>query len=135
MDFLTKVEFGREVTPQEVFDQAASVVLRQKRKAINSNMGCAYRGDESAMCGVGACIPDSFYSPSIEGYQVGDIDLPVALHEHLGLLVDIQNAHDEQAAGEGFVRDFYADMRKIAENRGLDTVTLDRVYAEVTANG
>ncbi len=63
---------------------------------------CAYRGDEGAMCAVGALITDDEYDREWEGRGVarlaGERDLPASLRErlspHVAMLIDLQRFHD-----------------------------------------
>lgn len=63
---------------------------------------CAYRGDEGAMCAVGALITDDEYDREWEGCGVdsltSEFELPASLHErlapHVAMLIDLQYFHD-----------------------------------------
>ena len=67
---------------------------------------CAYRGDEGAMCAVGALITDDEYDPSWEGISVahllggaGAVNAPPdslleRLTPHEEMLIELQRFHD-----------------------------------------
>ena len=54
---------------QAVFDKVVKHLLTQKRRS-ESKRGCAYRGEDGAMCAVGCLISDKAYDPEIEGHSV-----------------------------------------------------------------
>ncbi len=58
-----------KMTFQEVFDKVATHLLTQKKKSIGED-GCSYRGEDNTSCAVGCLIPDSKYTPEIEGAGV-----------------------------------------------------------------
>jgi len=139
---LAKIEREEEVSAQEVFDQSWRVVSAQNRRSINRE-GCAYRGANGAVCGVGACIPDSLYdfrmdlwsSDPKEGTDVTTINrrglLPKSLVPHLKLLGAIQFSHDEADTSFGcdevssFQEDFRMAMKKVADKWHLAWPALD----------
>ena len=59
------------MTNQEIFDKIHQHLLTQRTAAIK-NGSCAYRAGPKA-CAVGALIPDSLYTPEIEGASVATL--------------------------------------------------------------
>lgn len=59
---------------------------------------CMYRGDKGRKCAAGQAIPDSAYTPEMEGKIISHIvnTYPILeeLRPHLHLLSDLQRAHD-----------------------------------------
>ncbi len=99
-DVLARIAKGRKVTAQEIFDVAVTGVIRQGGPSVREDSGvCLYRSPYGRSCGVGQVIPDSRFKPYWEDRTVEELgrraDFPAALHSHVGLLRDIQRAHDD----------------------------------------
>ena len=146
---LAKIERNEPVTEQELFDQAASVVLKQGKPSLNEEMlpngkvligPCMYRGPNNTACNAGACIPDSVYVKDMDFRKFDDgtfsdtpglnIDmlisldlLPKSLRPHWGFLCSLQRAHDN-ASLSCFVSDYTLRMRQVACDHGLNTQAL-----------
>lgn len=90
------------MTDQEVFDRVATHLLTQKRKARDSELSCQYRNAEGLKCAVGCLIPDSDYTPKMEGHRVAflivNYDSVRSLFVNINpeLLYDLQSIHDSQ---------------------------------------
>lgn len=92
---------------QEIFDKVLAH-LRAQGKQSTAGGVCAYRSPEGNMCAVGCLIPDELYDPIIEDVGVGWLDNKEApggrvldsiidtlgISEHVGLLRNLQRAHD-----------------------------------------
>lgn len=55
------------LTHQEIFERAATHLLKQGVKARTGDGCCAYRGAGGTMCAVGCLIPDRAYNSANEG--------------------------------------------------------------------
>lgn len=58
---------------QEFFTKSATHLLKQNKKSIWSDEcgeSCVYRSPDGLMCAVGATIPDSVYSPTMENKTI-----------------------------------------------------------------
>jgi len=89
--------------PQEIFDTVARHLLTQKQRAVTTTQKgdvCAYRGADGTKCALGCLIPDSLYSPDMEGdsaYYVLKTYPAIAAHIGLGnmlLVMHLQPIHD-----------------------------------------
>ena len=54
---------------QEAFDKVVKHLRRQGERATDGSK-CCYRTNEGLMCAVGCLIPDSLYTPHIEGVAI-----------------------------------------------------------------
>jgi len=89
-------------TPEDLFRTVASHLFRQgcqSTRKINPNE-CLYRGPEGRKCAVGFLIPDSSYSPAMEGRGLDSLIedfggvLPQAILDNSSLLHRLQQLHD-----------------------------------------
>jgi len=101
LTFLERVEMNLPVTAQEVFDQSVGGVIRQGRQSVEGNGMCRYRDPQGGACAYGQCIPDSLYTPDMEGNTItaladGGFEIPESLVPHLCLLTELQLAHDSE---------------------------------------
>lgn len=92
-----------QATEQEVFDQAASHILRQNKKSLNPNgIGCAYRGNDGLKCAAGCFISDDEYKPAMDSYGMEALGLGwddminegFAPTQHNRLINELQGIHD-----------------------------------------
>jgi hypothetical protein len=84
------------MTPQEIFDKAATHLLTQNsRSIIPGTDTCAYRGEGGKKCAVGAVIDDADYREDFEGSNARVVaECIPKLAEHAGLLCELQQIHD-----------------------------------------
>ena len=92
------------MTRREVFEQVKAHLLRQNRKAFDSEAGkCRYRADDGTRCAVGCLIPDPYYSEALENNGVSSPEVrealtlagvPVEDYETLNMLSRLQDLHD-----------------------------------------
>jgi hypothetical protein len=64
---------------------------------------CKYRGDNGAKCAAGCLIPDSLYTPDMEGLGASDGRVARVLKQmdhDLSLVVDLQDMHDNSSVDE-----------------------------------
>jgi len=124
------------LTAQQIFDKGLAHIRSQGKASVvlstfSSRWACRYLGPDGAKCIVGALIDDAYYDPDMEGRSVGDLNFPgqLALHRSgvnweagLGLLTDMQRAHDNAANPRGalpFMEEFEQRMQKAARRHGL----------------
>lgn len=88
------------MTRQEIFNTVADHLLAQGRPAmrIGTKM-CAYRSADGATCAVGCLIPDTHYTPEMEGTDFLGLvsrydDLPDYFYTNTSLFTDLQQIHD-----------------------------------------
>lgn len=88
---------------QIVFDRVARHLLTQRQRSYVKGIGggigmCRYRGPNGLRCAAGILIPDKSYREGLEGQNVGNYDVRCALEpaaqNHIALLRDLQNVHD-----------------------------------------
>lgn len=110
-----------EVDPkdnQQVFDYALRKIREQGKPAVDGSVNCMYRTDDGLRCVAGCLIPDEEYDSKMEGVQVasgGRIQRWFKKHGFdLELISAMQNAHDNNAEGPGFMKNFNEDMMRVA---------------------
>ncbi len=82
------------VDKKEIFDYVVNHLRQQDRPGVDRDGDCSYRGRDDTMCAVGCLLADDEYDPSMEGEPVGEIELPLRLHEHIDMLDKLQAFHD-----------------------------------------
>jgi hypothetical protein len=121
------------MTAQEIFDTSVGALLKQGRPAYSPEDGCAYRTPDGAKCAVGHLIPDSKYTPALEGMPADADDVLRAISEgagdHAHLLQRLQSAHDAPAGGQNWLAVFKLNAREVAEDFNLSPAILDQVPA------
>ena len=91
---------------QEIFDKAATHLLKQKARARKEGGQCVYRAPNGRMCAIGCLIPDEVYDPRMEGGAVTRLmSNHPAVQALLGkeneeFLIDLQRIHDRHQANE-----------------------------------
>ncbi len=104
-------------SPQAVFDKVVAHLRQQNaRSTEEGSESCMYRGAKGRMCAAGCLIPDSEYTPDMEG---GAVDSLAFFDDWCpnssNLISRLQRLHD---AGEP--DDWEAGFAYIAVERGLD---------------
>ena len=87
-----------QATPQEVFDQVTTHLLKQNKKSMRyekSRNFCAYRSG-NLKCAVGCLIDDDEYLPEMEASDWNDLidNGYVKATVHTRLITELQNTHD-----------------------------------------
>jgi hypothetical protein len=123
-----------KTTTQELFDYVTSFLLKQGEQSRGLGGECAYRGRDGLMCAVGCVIPDEFYSPSMEGEGIDTVFAEYwhrqgkqrpfwkALAKHEGLLVELQEVHDNPYSHhdpDTVLRSWIEGFQHIAKKRKL----------------
>ncbi|MBP0634877.1 hypothetical protein [Cupriavidus sp. AcVe19-6a] len=113
------------MTAQNVFDACATHMMRQGAPAVSvDDLSCRYRAGGMA-CGVGAVVPEAWYTERIESMTVSEIlahddhaiivpEFRAFLQRHQPLLADIQSCHDTV-----HVPDWRRALTSIAAKYGL----------------
>jgi hypothetical protein len=123
LTFLERVEMNLPVTAQEVFDQSVGGVIRQGRQSVEGSGMCRYRDSQGGACAYGQCIPDSLYTPDMEGQAAHalvdvDVEIPESLVPHLDLLIALQLAHDsEPGPADSIWLDTFKEKARNVANR------------------
>ena len=128
---LTRIERGKPVKAQEVFDFAVGKVIEQGVQARGSQNQCAYRGENGTKCTFGHLIPDALYKKRMEGmsaqallcnepyYKFNNVEaLMPSLEVHVGLIEALQAAHDN-VDPVNFVPNFRRRAEAVAATHGL----------------
>ncbi len=126
-------------TKQEVFNIVwEEFVVKERQQAWDAEEGkCVYRGsnpdteqreaDSDKRCVVGVCIPDDMYNPDIDAYG-GIIQVRRGMPDwyksvfngiDVDYLSNLQRAHDNSIAGEGFTESIKDRLREIADTHAL----------------
>lgn len=96
---------------QVIFDTVVDHLFTQGRPAktiLNGALTCAYRGDDGTKCAVGCLLDDEQYDPDLEGNNVQDEAVQLALglrvtdvlmsdelvQRRIDLLAALQHVHD-----------------------------------------
>lgn len=131
---------------QEIFDTAATHLIKQGEPGVNRHGDCMYRGEGGTMCAVGVLIPDEKYKVIIEAMPLMDVVqggyIPNIEDNRAGaLLRDLQGAHDDDLLdydGDGCVAanfDAWGNtMRDIANEYNLNTNVLYDALKEAGHN-
>lgn len=106
-----------QATAQEVFDQCATHLLAQGRKARTpEHSDCVYRNADGLKCAAGCFIGDDEYEPSFEGKTwYGLIRAHLVPRVHPSLITDLQWVHDGTDVSEWPER-----LRRIAAYHHLE---------------
>ena len=100
---------------QEVFDQVANHLLRQRFRSKNGSI-CAYRSAEGWKCAAGCLIGDDEYNSDMEGKEwkilVEEGMVPKAHAKAIGAL---QKIHDY-----GIEADWESELRDFAKGANLE---------------
>lgn len=106
---------------QEIFDTVVAHLLKQNAQS-KTDGSCSYRGADGAMCAVGCLIKDEFYDSEIEGYNLEEEKVVIAVENSIGklgvkkrrLLDQLQWMHDDWSPEKWKER-----CKEIAEEQGL----------------
>lgn len=88
---------------QDAFNKVWDWAVVKKNPKAGSDISCYYRGPNNTKCFVGVLIPDSMYSPDMEGVSAGDMIkkypglleyLSINTDKDLSFLDELQNVHD-----------------------------------------
>jgi hypothetical protein len=110
-----------KATTQQVFDQVATHLLKQKRRSEGKGSGlCAYKSENGRKCAAGCLISDAEYKPEFEGNNWREM---ISRHKvpayHEELILTLQSLHDKVPPPE-----WCEGLRKIAKTYDLKaTVT------------
>ncbi len=105
---------------QWLFTRSGRHLMWQGKRAAEAIGTCKYRvRNTNLSCAVGCLIPDSAYTPRMEGRTVAGslgqlIALPREGSPKYNLLVDLQHVHDRHEP-----ETWYAQLREIAARYGL----------------
>lgn len=126
------------LTMQEVFDKALFGIRAQNYKqSLSTSAGCAYRGVNGTMCGIGHCLPDDI-ARSWDLYG-GDTDIRSIANEFPGeferifsgvsldFLASIQDCHDYYLGDKGKSVKWEIEMQALADKFNLNYTRL-RTY-------
>lgn len=91
-------------TPQQVFDKVVRHLAKQKRRSIDKNGFCVYRGPHNRRCAIGCLIPNRLYrksmgSTGLSGAPAKAAGLTTEPLVELGLF--LQRAHDQSGDANG----------------------------------
>lgn len=89
-------QWKSDMTEQEIFTKVCLGLASQGFLKSMLGFKCGYRGYMGRKCSVGHLIPDDKYHPDMEGRGVARLDLKaLGLEGHLGLLIQLEYAHDD----------------------------------------
>lgn len=95
------------VTLQSMYDKVAKHLLKQNAvsRITNtfSNAMCAYRSPDGLKCAIGCLIPDSLYSPGMEGKSIDALCEHFPLSDYIipgRLAYTLQKIHDADEVHE-----------------------------------
>ena len=91
-----------------MFNTVREHLLKQNARS-EDDAGCAYRGADGCKCAVGVLISDEFYDKDLEGSNIQDIDVLLALNYSIGrdisysekeMLFALQRMHDTRTVDD-----------------------------------
>jgi hypothetical protein len=120
------------LTRQEILDKVVEHFRAQGGPAVTKRHTCAYRAEDGKKCAVGVLIPDSFYTPAMEGRTAQTLAriFPDALRaagvdpeRDSDFLTSLQMVHDNAAITYylcgNFMSTFMERMGYLAKREGL----------------
>lgn len=116
------------MTLQEIFDTAATHLLKQGKRA-SQNGTCLYRGPDDTKCAVGCLIKDEFYRLGLEG--------KISRHPMvMDALVKSGVDFDQKFNGRHSVEDFLYDLQQVHDDTSPSNwrEELDQVAADYGLN-
>ncbi|MCI0558902.1 MAG: hypothetical protein MN733_10435 [Nitrososphaera sp.] len=103
-------------TPQQIFNQVASHLLRQNRQSLSPRLEYSYRGVGWLKCSAGCLMADSEYDPSWERKTWNYlIELGVVSTQHSDLIRALQLVHDSRSPDR-----WRESLEQVANEYGLD---------------
>ncbi len=123
----------RKTDNQSTYNRVKACLIRQGQKSENPGIGvCVLRGPRhprthrKTHCAIGCLLPDSKYSPNLEGHSYENNAPLRAVMTELGytdhdFLNDLQKAHDwcGPSRGLAFVASLTASLGRLAAKYGL----------------
>lgn len=117
---------------QEIYDTIVKHLFQQGKRSQNDRY-CCYRGPDDTKCSIGAILPDELYYPEMEGNKTikaiineNPDRFPQWMVDNLGLLSELQNAHDKNFHWE-HPDNMRKALEKIAEVYKVSPSILKRV--------
>ena len=118
---------------QAAFDDAVRGIIKQGGPSVGGSnrkaQFCRYRGDGDTACAIGQLIPDTKYSPEMEGQGIEghfsgvtamiDDKYGCALRRDLEFLSDLQCAHDSAERHSDNNEEFLAEFVSAAKDVAL----------------
>jgi hypothetical protein len=113
-----------KATAQEVFEQAATHLLTQKKKSLDGIVRCMYKSADGLKCAAGCFIADDEYDPSFETKTwVGLVKNAAVPGTHSELIKQLQIIHDTT-----FVEDWKEELKLLSEKfEGLSNDFLNKL--------
>ena len=109
-----------KATEQQIFDQVARHLLKQKVRAVNTVDACKYRTENGLMCAAGCLISDEEYDPMFETFgswaSVVRASRATSVHEYF--ITQLQQMHDTKPSKDQPV-DFVARLEQFANKHHL----------------
>ncbi len=116
------------MTSQEIFDTVAAHLLKQGKRAVDSNGACVYRAPDGCRCAFGCLIPDDLYRPQFEGYSAAEVvpNCPDLIRGDysLSLVMELQWLHDGSRHGT-MVDEWPRELRRLAGKYCLSSAVVD----------
>lgn len=114
-----------KATAQQVFDQSALHLLRQKKKSeekTSTSITCLYRGPNKTMCAAGVFFSKKEFKPQFNSLDWHSLvvqgDVP---QEHENLITALQRVHDGCSPARWKER-----LQTVADTHGLNTKAIAR---------
>ncbi len=110
-----------QATEQEVFDQVAEHLLKQKQKSeiiddTGTSRGCRYKTSGDLKCAAGCLISDDEYNEKMEGLEWGGLVMRGVVPATHDVLIDkLQFIHDSN-----FINEWKYALQNLAESYKLE---------------
>lgn len=124
------------MTPQEIFYKVAKHLFDQGKRSVD-NSYCRYHGEDGLKCSIGVLVPEEDYFPEMDQgnktikslVQAHTDKFPEWMGENLGLLCELQSAHDKQYNWENS-NTMLKVLTSIAEAYNIPTKGLDDIKTD-----
>ena len=111
-----------EATAQQVFDQVAKHLLKQKSRSLSRDGFCVYRSDDGMMCAAGCLIGPKEYRKTFEGYNWQElVDREQVCSTHKTLIRELQVIHDNRPTAV-----WVDNLKTLAKEWGLNVNALTK---------
>ena len=118
----------KDATEQQVFDQVARHLIKQKVRAVNDAGMCQYRPGNGLMCAAGCLMTDEEYDikfDTLGSWLAISEAYPEVPSKHAYFIDMLQKMHDMKAGawgdidGEGSTIDYPRRLQQFAKNHNL----------------
>jgi hypothetical protein len=121
-------------TAQEVFDQIAAHMLKQKARSMVEDDVCAYRGEGGLKCAAGCLISDEEATRFKPGFNLNTlpwsclVSRGMATDKHKRLISEMQAIHDNPHFDPK--HDWLVEIKKLAKKKELNYKSVNKKHGK-----